>query len=109
MTDAEVIEVVNNTLLDTLERENIDGAVHQVENVYIRFGGEMHKTIVSWILEPQRDFSFCADLIFKSIQSALGDGYIVKVLQNTISVYHKYYREQIPFKIQLFVYRKENS
>ena len=109
MTDAEVVEVVKNTLFNILERGNVEGVIRQVENVYTRFDGEMHKPIVSWILETETTSSFFEDYIFKPIQSALGDEYIVRGLECTMPFHHEFGIKRIPFKRQLSVYRKENS
>lgn len=111
MTDAEVVEVVKNTLFDVLEEKKKDEiwGCEQVDHAYVRDSAGIHETITSWALHMEGMNSTILDYIARSVKSALGDEYVVINFILFVPEDSGFYPTRIPIRFQLFVYRKENS
>lgn len=111
MTDAEVIEVVKNTLFDVLEEKKGDGVwgCEQVDRAYVRDSAGIHEAITSWGLHMEGMNSEILDYSARSIKSALGNEYVVIGFKCSVPDDGGFYTTHIPIRFQLFVYRKENS
>lgn len=111
MTDAEVIEIVKNTLFDVLEekKKNEIWGCEQVDHAYVRDSAGIHETITSWVLHMEGMNSKILDYIARSIRSVLGDEYGVIGFKLSVPEDSGFYATRIPIRFQVFVYRKENN